>query len=332
MEWECANIRVTQRLGIALGASTNRYDTLRIEYVLENRDKTPHHVGLRIMLDTLIGDNDGVPFSVPGRQGIIDRAVELQGKDIPDFIQVLEKPDLTNPGVVVNVTLRGGEATPPERVLITGWPGGEAHWDYLASVGGVGAPLSRGGEAAPGGDSAIGLFYPINLLQPGERRQIVALYGLGAISSVVSKNPSLGLSISSNRVDEGASFWIVARVSNPRAGQRVRLQLPAALTLVEGDLAQTIAPEATANFTTRSWLVRAVAPGSGAEIQVVLEPDNIREQQTVVIVARPTPTATRTLTPSATPSITPSVTPTVTRSATPSATPTPPPTTGGVTR
>jgi len=317
MDWEYKNIRVTQRVAIVVGSITNRYDTLRIEYAIQNRDTISHQVGLRMMLDTYIGANDGVPFAVPGITGIVDHAVDLRAKQPPDFIDVLEQPSLVNPGVIVKITLRGGEATPPERVLITGFLNREVPWNYLDAVGGVGAPMRRNGAVNGVPDSAIGLYYPIEPLAPGERRQIVTFYGLGTISSVTSRNPNLGVSISSNRVDEGASFYIVARVSDPRAGQQVRLQLPPELLLVEGTPTQAIAPEAGANFTTRSWLVRAVAPSGGAEIAVSLEPMTppVVERQSIVIVRRPTPTptvtSTVTVTPSPTFSRTPTATPTV---------------------
>src|SRR5262249_12121915 len=41
-------------------------DTCVIRYKLENKDTRPHNVGIRVLLDTMIGDNDGVPFTIPG--------------------------------------------------------------------------------------------------------------------------------------------------------------------------------------------------------------------------------------------------------------------------
>ncbi len=303
-DWQYNKIFVAQRLAIVLGASTNLYDTLRVEYTIDNRDAVAHDVGLRLMIDTLIGDNDGVPFRVPGVSGIVNRAAELQDKSIPDFIQVLEKESTVDAGVIINVTLRGADTSTPERVLITGWRG-DAQWDYLQSVGGLGAPLTRYGTIDTG-DSAVGLFFPIQSLGAGERRTIVTYYGLGAISSTETKNPSLGLSVSSNRVEQDASFWVIASIGNPRVGQSVVLSLPPQMELVDGTLSQTVAPEASASFTTRSWLVRAKTPGAGLKLLVQLTPDNIREDRVIEILARPTPTVTPTSRPTAiaTPSLT----------------------------
>ena len=122
--WQYPGVQVTQTLEtVSSGSSSSieQGDTLRIEYLIENVDTVDHQVGLRVMIDTLIGSNDGVPFLIPGREGITLDAVDLNGEQLPDVIQALEKADLVDPGVIVNLTLRGVDATPPDRVLITGW-------------------------------------------------------------------------------------------------------------------------------------------------------------------------------------------------------------------
>ncbi len=169
--WQYPGVQVTQTLetvSSGSGSSIEQGDTLRIEYLMENVDSVDHQVGLRVMIDTLIGSNDGVPFLIPGREGITLDAVDLNGEQIPDVIQALEKADLVDPGVIVNLTLRGVDATPPDRVLITGWLDSEMPWDFLSDAGGVGAPLRRGGRSNGEPDSAVGLFYQPVLLSPGQ--------------------------------------------------------------------------------------------------------------------------------------------------------------------
>ncbi len=46
------------------------------------------------MVDTQIGGNDGVPFTVPGL-GLIDTMKEFKtAEEVPDFLQALEKANL----------------------------------------------------------------------------------------------------------------------------------------------------------------------------------------------------------------------------------------------
>ena len=44
-----------------LGREVRPLDTCLVKYKVENRDKSTHQVGLRVLLDTYIGENDGVP-------------------------------------------------------------------------------------------------------------------------------------------------------------------------------------------------------------------------------------------------------------------------------
>lgn len=284
--WAYQSIQVQQTVQIVSSPSTRLFDTLRIEYQLENVGTTPREVGLRLMMDTLIGENDGVPFVVPGRSGIVDRAVTLTGDDIPDFIQALETADLVNPGVIVNLTLRGGEATPPDRVDLAGWYDWDAEWDIIASVGGVGTPLRRGGARSGEPDSAVGLYYQPVTLQPGESRTIVTFYGLGAISSTSSGNPSLSLTFA-RQVTVGNSFWVVAMVVNPVDGQTVRLNLPPGLSLSAGHTAeQDVVFNPDDHFTQISWLVTANETLENGRIEVILYPDEASEAQTITVVGR----------------------------------------------
>jgi hypothetical protein len=62
---------VTQVVEVVRG-KTNVLDTCLVRYQLENRDSVPHKVGLRFMLDTYIGAEDGVPFAIPGKKGLCD--------------------------------------------------------------------------------------------------------------------------------------------------------------------------------------------------------------------------------------------------------------------
>jgi hypothetical protein len=284
--WEADGVRVTQQVEIVAGSSTRRLDTLRIRYLLENADSSAHEVGLRIMIDTLIGDNDGVPFVVPGREGITDRAVDLQSSAVPDFIQALEVPDLLSPGVIVNLTLAGGEATRPDRLVICGWWGSEMPWDFVQQARGVGAPLTRGGDLGATPDSAVGLYYNPVRLEPGQNREVVAFYGLGSISSTETRNPVLSLAFS-RQVSEGDKFWIVAMVVNPKEGQSLRLELPAGVALATGETAEKPVQFAAGDaYTQVSWLAEAQQALDDGRVQVVLSPDNITEAQSITVLAR----------------------------------------------
>jgi len=285
--WRYQNVQFTQNLALVVGSTTNRWDTMRIEYVMENTDTVTHEVGLRLMIDTLIGDNDGVPFVLAGREGIVNRGLELQGDDVPASVQALEQADLASPGTIVNLTLRGRDATPPDRLVISAWLDEDMAWEYFAQAGGTGFPLDRGAVRGNTPDSAVGLYYNPQPLGPGERRTVVVYYGLGGITSVETGNPYLSLAMD-RQANEGEAFWIAAYIGNPKDGQSVTIEVPPELILERGETTQPVPAGTT--FAQVQWLVRATRPGADVRVRVTLQPDGIAEEQTVTILARPTPT------------------------------------------
>lgn len=305
--WDYQNIRFTQTVGVVLSPAQNRFDTFRISYTAENLDTAPHQVGVRVMLDTLIGDNDGVPFNVPGDSGLTRAPRDLTGSEIPDFIEVYENDDLTDPGVIVRLTLKGGDATTPDRVLLASWCAANVSWDYLQEVGGLGDSFHQCGDKTRKLDSSVGIFWTPTTLGPGETRTWTTYYGLGKITTVSNTGTSaISLSELRKQYAIGEEFWISALVQNPQPGQSVRIALPPELQLMEGAAEQTIT-ETQETLTQLSWRVKAIAPTLVAEIHMTLLPENQDQtiQTTIVEIPTATPTATRSPTNTRTPTITP---------------------------
>lgn len=306
--WQFNRVVFSQTVQIAQNNSNYRLDTFRIQYDAENRDTISHTVGLRWMIDTLIGDNDGVPFGVASQgTGLITTPLDLRGSDIPDFVKVYENPDLANLGVIVQITLKAGDATPPDRFVIAPWCDENAGWDFLQEVGGVGnKTLHQCGDAGKKEDkldSAVGIYFDAKPLAPGETRRWIMLYGLGAITHT-DITSTLALSLSQRQYRVGDQFWVTALVQKPQAGQRVRIELPPELERVRNDAEQPV-PQINVPMTQVSWLVQAKQPKTDAEIKVTLSPGGTAQTERVTIIVVPTPTPTRTRTPvPCTPSVT----------------------------
>src|SRR5207248_1216500 len=103
-------IYVTQHVEIVPSEQSQVLDTCLVYYTVENRGETttaPHKVGLRVMLDTFIGANDGVPFVIPGQPGLLTKFRDFGEKQIPDYVEALERPDLKDPGTVAHLGLKG---------------------------------------------------------------------------------------------------------------------------------------------------------------------------------------------------------------------------------
>lgn len=267
--WERGTLRITQRLTIVTGPTTQARDTVRVDYLVWNRwNRRRKDLGLRVMLDTLIGSNDGVPFVVSGKQGILTHSEEYRGASVPNFVQAIEREDAVDPGTVVHLGLRGCGATPPDRLVIDHWPGSQANYEFF-----------QGRGVGWGRDSAVGLYWDPFELAAGEARVFTFFYGLGGMSSVASGNRRLSLT-SRRRVEVGERFRVSARVFSPQPQEIVRLHVPEGLSLV-GESERVVSLEAAANFTFLDWEV--VATESGRHTLVV-RADGAEESQAVSVV------------------------------------------------
>ena len=95
-------------------------DAVLIKYVIENQDTEAHSVGVRIRMDMMLVDNDGALFAAPNFPNKILDGIELKGKPPPHYVQVLQRPDLKNPGFVAHFTLKmSNNLIGPDRFLCT---------------------------------------------------------------------------------------------------------------------------------------------------------------------------------------------------------------------
>jgi len=267
--WSYGDVHVTQAIRIIPGQTSRRMDTAQVDYVVENRGDRGHEVGFRFMLDSLIGGNDGVPFIVPGQQELVTEPVVFQGDQVPDFVRALEVPNLRQPGVIVDLGLRPDEGERPDEVWLTHWPGSNAPWAYNRT-----RPF--------GHDTAIGLVYAPKNLEPGDRWHLRFTYGLGSISSTVTKNARLSLTAGGPFRADG-KFWLVALVQAPQAGQQVQIELPAGLRLAkEHDAVKPVA--AGRDYSQISWLIEIDPAALGSlPVRARLLPEEIVESQDIIV-------------------------------------------------
>ncbi len=253
-------ILVTQEVQIVPGAQSGLLDTCLVQYTIKNQGSVSRMVGLRVMFDTFIGTNDGVPFVVPGHKGLVTTPQTFSEKEIPDYVQALEKPDLKNPGTVAHLGLKGIQVPnvtlePIKQMVIRPWPGSEARWE---------PELEDKQKNAPIKDSCILLYWDYRKLESKDERHMAFSYGLNAISTPEggggAGGGTLGLTAGGSFV-VGNDFTVTALVKEPKRGQKVKLeQLPAGLELLPGEKAEQ---EVTAkgDYTQVSWRVHSTKAG-----------------------------------------------------------------------
>jgi hypothetical protein len=252
--WIFENIHITQILEVvpsraaakAAPGQKRRLDVCRILYLIENKDARAHTVGIRNAIDILVVDNDGALFASPTTHpNKILNGVELKDKEVPEYLQVLQRPDLQNPGFVSHFTFKmGNRLVGPDRVVMTNLGACFGGWDI---------------PAQPAGDSAIGIYFSPQEVKAHGKRELGYAYG-GSIAS----NPenegkvrvTLGGSFEPNKL-----FTVAAYVDDPLAGQTVTLELPAGMERVEGKELQAVPPPGAEGRSLVLWKARVLRTG-----------------------------------------------------------------------
>lgn len=179
--WEQDGIRVEERLYFALNPDTGRSDTTAIEYIIKNNNPSSRMVGLRILLDIMIGENDGAPFFVLGT-GQISQEFEFYGANVPESWIAYESPTFEPGSLKGRGQLSGSGATRPDRFVIAHWGddlcGGvpglfDTDWDYTPDP-----------HFAVTCDSAVALYYNPVTLAPGQTRIYRTYYGIGRLGEM----------------------------------------------------------------------------------------------------------------------------------------------------
>jgi hypothetical protein len=282
---DLSDLEVTQELGFARSPTTRVRDAARIAYRITNRGQSPHTVGLRIVLDTMLGSNDGAPLRA-GDQAIAT-ATQLQGDHIPDYWQAFDS--LSKPEVISQGTLRGSGVAPPDRLEMLDWGTlADNPWGFAFPQG---ADFTRRGEAEP--DTAVALYWDPQPLQPGQTRSYATLYGVGGVS-LSPAQLSLGLTAPAEvdyQIEDARPFTIIAYLENSGGfdsrGTACALELPMGFKLVEGAAAVQLGLLKPGETRQASWRAIATGEASGA-LKIAaggtsdnLEPNRVEREITV---------------------------------------------------
>jgi hypothetical protein len=262
-------VAVTQTVGLVPGEQSGKIDTCLVHYRIENRDSRGHVVGLRFLLDTYIGGNDGVPFLVPGWKELCSTSVDFNRPDgVPDFIQAREREDLANPGTIAQIQLRIPGFEPPSRVTLGAWPNPSLGFGCRQEKTLWNVPVFSM-KSLPPGDSAVTIYWQEKLLAAGGSREMAFAYGLGNVSSSEAGG-RLALTVGGAFVPNG-EFTLTAYVSNPLDGQTLTLALPEGLSLVEGQATESVPPlprDGSSRSSPVTWKVRTGAKEGKYQLKV----------------------------------------------------------------
>jgi hypothetical protein len=201
-------------------------------------------------MDTYLIDNDGCLFAAPTVPDKILDGMVLKEKQLPPYLQLLQRPDLKNPLFVAHLTLDlGSRLEKPERVVLTRHGAGFGGWDM--------PPMMAMG------DSALGIFWEPKAIKPGGKREMAYGYGQGIVTSPENEGRvelALGGSF-----EPGKRFNVTAYVTDPAPGQFLTLDLPEGMVLAAGKQCQPVpTPPGEEPASMVVWQGRVQRPGQFA--------------------------------------------------------------------
>jgi hypothetical protein len=273
--------------GLSADGSKLLLDTCLVRYDLTNDDSVAHPVALRFLLDTFIGSNDAVPFTIAGAKELCDTMKTFNRPDeVPDYISALERQDLKDPGTVAHLVLKYGGMDPPTRVTLGAWPaaslrkepGGEkadiqnTRWEVPV----LPMALAKSAEN-PNGDSAVTMYWDDRDVQPKQTRTVGFAYGLGSVTGDKGEG-QLGITAGGELVAD-KDFTLTAYVKNPAPGTTITLTLPRGLKRVSGGEKEPVPPVpagSSSPYSPVTWRLQATSAGvkrvrvtlsSGATVQ-----------------------------------------------------------------
>ena len=184
----------------------SRTNVFQLGYRIFNKSKTDIEGGVRILLDTWAGDNDGVPFAIPGITGKEQSIYEEEISFSSTLSPIWETVDVNQKGTVfIRNTMIGSGLTPPDNVIFSSWPGAyESEWDYFPE---------RGRSVT--GDSAILSYWNPKKIKPG------SVFSISTEYSYVKKENKIAIELLDS--EKGTALFSIDK--QPSTANKVQYKL-----------------------------------------------------------------------------------------------------------
>ncbi len=170
------DVVIMQILTFIENPATGRKDNVKISYSVINGSSTSKNIGIRIMMDTMLANNDYAPFKVEG-YGNVTSAKVLNGSQITQTYQVYD--DLDNPTTMANGILWLDGDRRPDKVQYSNWGNiSGSGWDHYVSDGDY------------LGDSSVAIYFNPIAVPANSATKVNTYYGtgIGLSSRQISNN------------------------------------------------------------------------------------------------------------------------------------------------
>ncbi len=127
LRFQTATVSVIQRFSFVNSQDSEQTDGVRLDLILRNTSDQPRELGLRLLLDTYLGESSNIHFSTLGTQRIT-RETEMGPSA---GISYWTSPAQSTDSIGLRYFTDGAQISTPDRVVFANWKRlNEAPWDY----------------------------------------------------------------------------------------------------------------------------------------------------------------------------------------------------------
>lgn len=267
-QWSVEGLEIVQTLTLIEDPTKSNIGNVKVDYQVRNTTDQRMEVGSRILLDTMLGPEDGSPISMAGNEQFVTHEKTVQGENVPLYWRAVDDP--YSPNMISYGFLKGWNNVAPDRMTTAHWSGiSTTKWDYQPDAD---VDFTTSDNPYGTADSAVAMYWDPETLAPGEEATYETYYGLGSFLTS-EKQATYALQLTAPRfmqVNEAKDgyiddeFEIVMEIDNTTENAKreenvkAELSLPSEIELLEGEEAsRTISVLERGKTRTVSWRVKA---------------------------------------------------------------------------
>ena len=153
--WRFGGVEIKQVLSFQKGYSTNLKDAMGISYFSESIDGKDHDVGIILVLDTMLGANDGAPLRAEGAEGLIESEICFEKENMPEFWQAWDTENEAT--IKAEGRLKLKDKISPEKLVLANWGKlAKTNWEIDCEPG---SSFVRDGDFEDEKDTAVAIIW-----------------------------------------------------------------------------------------------------------------------------------------------------------------------------
>lgn len=236
--WLVDNIYIKQTLELLEDEKNPNVGNVKITYEVTNKGSSNAEIGARVLLDTMLGSNDGVAITLGGSIEPITHEEKITGGDVPQYWRSTDS--LVAPRVISYGFNSGWGNISPDEMIIAHWSNiSETKWHYEVDAS---LDFTSTTNKYNTKDSAVALYWNPITIQPDKTQVFETFYGIGNFQNYyegakfkVNVNGPDKLTLNSTNTGyTDDTFEIIAEVDNTLAGATSLTNVTASLILEDG--------------------------------------------------------------------------------------------------